>query len=82
MVVANPEVEVVVVYVALAIVVVVVVVVVVHCCPCRRNICSSIYLYFSHVMYLLLLSDGATLIVRVVEVCIAVVCNLVDCCLS
>lgn len=80
MVVANPEVEVVVVYVALAIVVVVVVVV--YCCPCRSNICSSIYLYFSHVMYLLLLSDGATLIVRVVEVCIAVVCNLVDCCLS
>lgn len=81
MVVANPEVEVVVVYVALAIVVVVVVVVV-YCCPCRRNICRSLYLYFSHVMYLLLLSDGATLIVRVVEVCIAVVCNLVECCLS
>lgn len=79
MVVANPEVEVVVVYVALAIVVVVVVV---YCCPCRSNICSSIYLYFSHVKYLLLLVDGATLIVRVVEVCIAVVCNLVDCCLS
>lgn len=66
MVVANPEVEVVVVYVALAIVVgVVVVVVVVYCCPCRRNICSSIYLYFSHVKYLLLLVDGATLIVHV-----------------
>lgn len=81
MVVANPEVEVVVVYVALAIVVVVVVVVV-YCCPCRRNICRSLYLYFSHVKYLLSLSDGATLIVRVVEVCIAVVCNLVDCCLS
>lgn len=80
MVVANPEVEVVVVYVALAIVVVVVVVV--YCCPCRRNICRSVYLYFSHVMYLLSLSDGATLIVHVVEVCIAVVCNLVDCCLS
>lgn len=79
MAVANPEVEVVVVYVALAIVVVVVVV---YCCPCRRNICRSLYLYFSHVMYLLLLSDGATLIVRVVEVCIAVVCKLVDCCLS
>lgn len=61
MVVANPEVEVVVVYVALAIVVVVVV----YCCPCRRNICSSIYLYFSHVKYLLLLVDGATLIVHV-----------------
>lgn len=48
MVVANPEVEVVVVYVALAIVVVVVVVV--YCCPCRRNICRSLYLYFSHVI--------------------------------
>lgn len=71
MVVANPEVEVVVVYVALAIVVVVVVVV--YCYPCRGNICSSIYLYFSHVKYLLLLVDGATLIVHVVEVCIAVV---------
>lgn len=64
MVVANPEVEVVVVYVALAIVVVVVVVVV-YCCPCRINICSSVYLYFSHVKYLLLLVDGATLIVHV-----------------
>lgn len=72
MVVANPEVEVVVVYVVLAIVVVVVVVVV-YCCPCRRNICSSIYLYFSHVKYLLSLSDGATLIVHVDGVCIAVV---------
>lgn len=65
MVVANPEVEVVVVYVALAIVVVVVVVVVVYCCPCRRNICRSLYLYFSHVKYLLSLVDGATLIVHV-----------------
>lgn len=70
MVVANPEVEVVVVYVVLAIVVVVVVV---YCCPCRRNICRSLYLYFSHVKYLLLLSDGATLIVHVDGVCIDVV---------
>lgn len=68
MVVANPEVEVVIVYVALAIVVVVV-----YCCPCRRNICSSLYLYFSHVKYLLSLSDGATLIVHVDGVCIDVV---------
>lgn len=73
MVVANPEVEVVVVYIALAIVVVVVVVVVVYCCPCRRNICRSLYLYFSHVKYLLPLSDGATLIVHVDGVCIDVV---------
>lgn len=71
MVVANPEVEVVVVYVALAIVVVVAVVV--YCCPCRRNICRSLYLYFSHVKYLLSLSDGATLIVHVDGVCIDVV---------
>lgn len=69
MVVANPEVEVVVVYVALAIVVVVVV----YCCPCRRNICRSLYLYFSHVKYLLSLSDGATRIVHVDGVCIDVV---------
>lgn len=69
MVVANPEVEVVVVYVALAIVVVVVV----YCCPCRRNSCRSLYLHFSHVKYLLSLSDGATLIVHVDGVCIDVV---------
>lgn len=68
MVVANPEVEVVVVYVVLA-----KVVIVVYCCPCRRNICRSLYLYFSHVKYLLSLSDGATLIVHVDGVCIDVV---------